>query len=131
VYPALLTQRGLGDAIRDAALRSPIPVRLNVSGIGRYPSEVESAVYFCCMEAMQNAVKHGVGATLISVGLSDDGRLRFEVADNGAGFDAAATPPGTGIANMRDRLAAVGGSLAYRSQSGNGTRVVGVVPKRA
>ena len=131
VYPALLMQRGLGDAIRDAAVRSPIPVSLDVSGIGRYPPEVESAVYFCCMEAMQNAVKHGVGATLILVALSDDGRLRFEVADNGAGFDAAATPPGTGIANMRDRVAAVGGNVAHRSQSGKGTRVVGVVPTRA
>jgi signal transduction histidine kinase len=83
------------------------------------------------MEAMQNAVKHGVGATLIGIALNDDGRLRFEVADNGAGFDAAATPPGAGLANMRDRLAAVGGGLTYRSQIGKGTRVVGVVPKRA
>jgi signal transduction histidine kinase len=131
VYPALLTQRGLGDALRDAAVRSPIPVRLDVSGIGRYPPEVESAVYFCCMEAMQNAVKHGVGATLISIALSDDGRLRFEVADNGAGFDAAATPPGAGLANMRDRIAAVGGGLTYRSQIGKGTRVIGAVPKTA
>jgi signal transduction histidine kinase len=129
VYPALLTQRGLRDALRDAALRSPIPVRVEVNGIGRYPPEVETAVYFCCMEAMQNAVKHGVGASLIALALSDDGRLRFEVADDGAGFDAAATPPGAGLANMRDRLAAVGGGLTYRSQIGEGTRVVGVVPE--
>jgi signal transduction histidine kinase len=112
-------------------MRSPIPVRVDVSRIGRYPPEIESAVYFCCMEAMQNAVKHGVGATLISVALSDDGRLRFEVADNGAGFDATATPSGAGLANMRDRLAAVGGRLAYRSQIGKGTRVFGVVPNSA
>jgi signal transduction histidine kinase len=131
VYPALLMQRGLGAALREAALRSPIPVRVDVSGIGRYPPEVESAVYFSCMEAMQNAVKHGAGATLIGIALSDDGRLRFEVSDNGAGFDVAATPLGTGLANMRDRLAAVGGGLTYRSQVGNGTRVVGVVPNRA
>jgi signal transduction histidine kinase len=131
VYPALLMQRGLGAALREAALRSPIPGRVDVSGIGRYPPEVESAVYFSCMEAMQNAVKHGAGATLIGIALSDDGRLRFEVSDNGAGFDVAATPLGTGLANMRDRLAAVGGGLTYRSQVGNGTRVVGVVPNRA
>jgi signal transduction histidine kinase len=129
VYPVLLTQRGLRDALREAALRSPIPVRVEVSGIGRYPPEVESAVYFCCMEAMQNAVKHAAGASLISLALSDDGRLRFEVADNGAGFDVAATPPGTGFANMRDRLAAVGGELTYRSRVGKGTHVVGLVPK--
>jgi signal transduction histidine kinase len=131
VYPALLTQRGLRDALRDAAVRSPVPVRIEVGGIGRYSPEVESAVYFCCLEAMQNAVKHGVGATLITIALSDEGRLRFEVADDGTGFDAAATPSGAGLANMRDRLAAVGGRLTVRSQIGAGTRVIGVVPRRA
>jgi signal transduction histidine kinase len=128
VYPAVLTDRGLRDALRDAAVRSPIPVRVDVGGIGRYPPEIESAVYFCCMEAMQNAVKHAAGASLIAIALSDDGRLRFEVSDNGAGFDAAAAPPGAGLANMRDRLEAVGGALTFRSQIGKGTRVVGVVP---
>jgi signal transduction histidine kinase len=129
VYPALLLQRGLPDALREAALRSPIRVSVDARGIGRYPREVESAVYFCCMEAMQNAVKHGVGARLIAIVLSDDGRLRFEVADDGGGFDAAHTPTGAGLANMRDRIAAVGGGLTYRSQVGAGTQVVGVVPR--
>jgi signal transduction histidine kinase len=129
VYPALLLQRGLPDALREAALRSPIRVSVDARGIGRYPPEVESAVYFCCMEAMQNAVKHGVGARLIAIVLSDDGRLRFEVADDGGGFDAAHTPTGAGLANMRDRIAAVGGGLTYRSQVGAGTQVVGVVPR--
>jgi signal transduction histidine kinase len=129
VYPALLMQRGLRDALREAALRAPIRVRVDADGIGRYPPEVESAVYFCCLEAMQNAVKHGVGASLIAIALSNDGRLRFEVADDGGGFDDAVTLPGAGLANMRDRLAAVGGSLTYRSQVGKGTQVVGVVPE--
>jgi signal transduction histidine kinase len=128
VYPALLMQRGLRDALRDAALRSPVRVQVEAHGIGRYPPEVESAVYFCCMEAMQNAIKHGVGASLIAIALSDDGRLRFEVADDGGGFDTVGTPPGAGLANMRDRLAAVGGALSYRSQLSKGTQVVGVVP---
>ena len=96
VYPALLMQRGLRDALREAALRSPIPVRVDADGIGRYSPEVESAVYFCCLEAMQNAIKHGDGASLIAIALSDDGRLRFEVADNGRGFDVASTPSGAG-----------------------------------
>jgi len=131
VYPALLTQRGLGDALRDAALRSPVPVRMQVGQIGRYAPEVESAVYFCCLEAMQNAVKHAVGATRITITLSDEGELAFEVADDGAGFDPATTPPGTGFANMHDRLAAVGGYLTQRSRPGDGTCVAGVVPRRA
>ena len=129
VYPALLMQRGLRDALREAALRSPIRVRVDAGGTGRYPPEVESAVYFCCLEAMQNAVKHGAGASLIAITLSDDGQLRFEVADDGGGFDAAGTPPGAGLANMRDRLAAVGGCLTYRSRVGEGTQVIGVVPR--
>jgi signal transduction histidine kinase len=131
VYPAVLTQRGLPAALRDAALRSPIPVRLDAGGVGRYPPEIESALYFCCMEAMQNAAKHGLGASLIAIGLSDEGQLRFQVTDDGAGFDAVTTPPGTGIANMRDRLEAVGGELSYRSEVGRGTRVVGIVPTRS
>jgi signal transduction histidine kinase len=130
VYPALLSQRGLGEALRDAALRSPIAVRLDATGIGRYAPEVESAVYFCCLEAMQNAAKHGVGATLIAIGLTDDGQLRFEVSDDGAGFDPATTPPGAGLTNMRDRLAAVGGELTYLSAPGKGTRVIGTLPAR-
>ena len=129
VYPALLTQRGLGEALRDAALRSPIPARVDSDGTGRYPPEVESAVYFCCMEAMQNTVKHGLGATVIAIGLSSDGGLRFEVADDGSGFDLATTPPGAGFENMRDRLGAVGGELTFVSELGQGTRVIGVVPK--
>jgi signal transduction histidine kinase len=129
VYPALLTQRGLGEALREAALRSPIPVRLDATGAGRYPAEMESAVYFCCLEAMQNAVKHATDATVITIVVTDGKTLRFEVADDGAGFDPAVTPPGAGFANMRDRLAAVGGELTWRSELGKGTRVVGVIPR--
>lgn len=129
VYPVILTQRGLRDALHDAALRSPVAVRLQAEGIGRYPPEVETAVYFCCLEAMQNAVKHASGVTLIAIGLTDDGELRFEVSDDGAGFDPATTQPGAGLANMRDRLAAVGGDLTYRSEVGVGTSVIGVVPQ--
>jgi signal transduction histidine kinase len=128
VYPALLTRRGLADALRDAALRSPITVELDAGGIGRYPAEVESAVYFCCLEAMQNAFKHAADASLITIVLTNDGELSFEVIDDGAGFDARTTPPGDGLANMRDRLAAVGGELTVLSARGTGTRVIGVIP---
>jgi signal transduction histidine kinase len=129
VYPALLTQRGLVEALHEVTLRSPIPTSLLLTGdIGRYPPDVESTVYFCCLEAMQNAAKHAAGASLITIALSDDGALRFEVGDDGAGFDRRTTSPGAGLANMRDRLAAVGGELEVISDAGKGTRVVGLVP---
>jgi signal transduction histidine kinase len=128
VYPALLTQRGLVDALRDAALRSPIPVELDASGIGRYSPEVESAAYFCCLEAVQNAFKHASGASRITIVLTDDGELSFEIIDDGPGFDSRTTPPGDGLANMRDRLAAIGGDLTLLTEPGRGTRVIGVLP---
>jgi signal transduction histidine kinase len=131
VYPALLTQRGLAYALGDAALRSPIPVDLSVTGIGRYAPEVESAVYFCCLEGLQNAAKHASGATVIELELSDDGALRFEIRDDGAGFDPRSSPSGAGIANMRDRLAAVGGELTIFSAAGEGTQLVAFVPTRS
>jgi signal transduction histidine kinase len=127
VYPALLARRGLADALREASLRSPIPTSLEHSGVGRYREAVESAVYFCCLEGLQNAAKHASGATRIKVALVDDGVLRFEVRDDGAGFDPA-TSSGAGLTNMRDRLAAVGGHLTVLSEDGEGTRVMGRVP---
>jgi signal transduction histidine kinase len=127
VYPALLARQGLTDALREVVLRSPIPARLEAAGIGRYPELVESAVYFCSLEAMQNASKHASGATEVVVALSDDGMLRFEVRDDGAGFDPATTS-GAGLSNMHDRLAAVGGELSILSAVGGGTRIIGTVP---
>jgi signal transduction histidine kinase len=127
VYPALLARRGLVDALREASLRSPISTSLEHSGVGRYREAVESAVYFCCLEALQNAAKHASGATRIHIALVDDGVLRFEVRDDGAGFEPA-TASGAGLTNMRDRVAAVGGDLIVLSGDGEGTRVMGRVP---
>jgi signal transduction histidine kinase len=94
----------------------------------RYPREVESAAYFCCLEALQNAAKHARGATVAVIELSDDGVLRCEVRDDGAGFDSDAAVPGVGLVSMRDRLAAVSGELASVSSPGRGTRVIGRIP---
>jgi signal transduction histidine kinase len=127
VYPALLARRGLTDALREAALRSPIPTSLEHTSVGRYREAVESAVYFCCLEGLQNAAKHASGATRVTVSLVDDGVLRFEVRDDGAGLDPA-TSAGAGLTNMRDRLAALGGDLTVLSAVGEGTRVMGKVP---
>jgi signal transduction histidine kinase len=78
---------------------------------------------------MQNAAKHALGATGIRVVLSEgDGALGVEVRDDGPGFDPDDTPPGAGLTNMRDRLAAVGGELEVRSAPGTGTRVLAVIP---
>jgi signal transduction histidine kinase len=128
VYPALLSDQGLAEALRAAALRAPMPVTVEPDGIGRYPQEVESAVYFCCLEALQNASKHAGEASRVAISLKQDGSLRFEVSDDGAGFDAEPLPPGAGLTNMRDRLAAVGGRLTISSAPGRGTVVGGSVP---
>jgi signal transduction histidine kinase len=126
VFPSLLADRGLAEALRAAALRAPISTRVRTDGVGRYPQDVESAVYFCCLEAMQNASKHARDARAVTISLRQDRALRFEVRDDGAGFDSLATP-GAGLTNMQDRLAAVGGHLNIRS-TGGGTVVRGSVP---
>jgi signal transduction histidine kinase len=85
-------------------------------------------MYFSCLEAVQNAVKHAQGASQISI-LRDAGdRLRFEVRDDGAGFPEGPSAHGTGLANITDRLAAVGGRLTIDSEPGRGASVVGVIP---
>jgi signal transduction histidine kinase len=86
-------------------------------------------VYFCCLEAIQNASKHAVEAEAITVSLRQDEALRFQVRDDGAGFDAAEAAPGAGLTDMRDRMVAVGGELSVRSSEA-GTVVTGSVPLR-
>jgi PAS domain S-box-containing protein len=127
VYPALLVDHGLAEALRDAASRSGIRAEVHVRGVARYPQEVEAAVYFSCLEALQNAEKHS-GASSVSIDLSGNGALRFEIRDDGVGFDAAAENHGAGLGNMVDRVAAVGGKLRIDSVPGSGTRVAGHVP---
>ena len=128
VYPVLLADRGLREALRAAALRNPVRTVVDTDGIGRYGPEIESAVYFCCLEAMQNAMKHAVGVETIAVSLAVKGHLLFEVRDDGAGFAGDELASGAGVTNMRDRLAAVGGVLVILTSPGKGTRVSGTVP---
>ncbi len=98
--------------------------------VGRYPPDVEAAVYFCCLEAMQNAGKHaGEGARVTITVEECDGDLCFEVADNGAGFDATSDAvKGHGFVNMADRLGAIGGTLDVESAPGAGTQIAGPIP---
>jgi signal transduction histidine kinase len=131
VYPSRLAERGLGEALRAAALNAPIATTVRPDGLGRYPEEIESAVYFSVIEALQNASKHAHGATRIAISLSANGvgELHFEVLDDGAGFDPEAGSEGAGIANIRDRIAAVGGSVKITSAE-SGTVVSGAIPLR-
>jgi signal transduction histidine kinase len=128
IYPGPLAARGLVEALRAAALRTALPTSVLADGVGRYSREVETAAYFCCLEAMQNADKHAAGATTTVIEIADNGALTLEVRDDGAGFDAANADGGVGLLNMRDRLEAVGGRLAIDSRPGRGTRVRGVIP---
>lgn len=126
VYPALLTTHGLVEALRSVARRSPGPVTVR-GHIARYPADTEAAVYFCCLEALQNVAKHAGPRAAAAARLWEEGGvLRFQIRDSGVGFSRA-TPGGRGLVNMRDRLAAVGGSLTVRSGAGVGTIVEGCV----
>ena len=128
IYPPLLADKGLTTALRSQAGKSAVPVSLESDGIERYPQEVEAAVYFCCLEALQNIAKYAEASAAI-LRLSDgSGTLAFEVTDDGRGFDPASTGYGTGLQGMADRLDALGGSLEVRSTPGQGTTVVGRVP---
>ena len=102
-------------------------MHVKVSGSERYPDEVEAAVYFCCLEAMQNVAKHAPGSTRIWVVLELGSDLRFEVRDDGPGFDVETTQR-RGLDNMRDRVAALGGRFEVVSATGGGTRIRGWLP---
>ena len=111
------------------AFNSPISVVVRGIGIGRYPEDVEVAVYFCCLEAIQNAVKHAGPDAEATIHLWQDGpRLFFEVRDSGRGFEPDAASDGAGLTNMRDRIEAVGGHLTITSSPGHHTSVRGAVP---
>jgi signal transduction histidine kinase len=130
VYPPLLASDGLEAALRSHLGRLTIPVELEATGLPRQPREVESAVYFCCLEALQNVSKYAQ-ATRVRLRLwTEDTAMAFAVEDNGKGFDPAAVRDVHGLDNMRDRLEAVGGSLMVSSRPGDGTRVEGRLPMR-
>jgi Histidine kinase-, DNA gyrase B-, and HSP90-like ATPase len=109
---------------------APLTVDVDADGVGRYPPEVEAAVYFCILEAMSNAAKYSAGAAAHVRLASEDGNLSFEVVDEGIGFDPASTGYGTGLQGMADRLDAIGGRLTVESAPEAGTTVRGRIPVR-
>ena len=129
IYPPILESDGLVAAISALARAAPVEVHVERGVMGRYPADVEAAVYFDVSEAVTNAVKHANAPIRIS--LSDDGgQLSFSVTDSGPGFDVDHSNPGSGLENMADRLAAVGGSLHLSSAAGRKTVVSGEIPVR-
>lgn len=128
IYPPTLAQEGLVTALRDQAAKAPIDTDVSASGVTRYSPEIEAAVYFCTLEAMQNSAKYS-GATQTRIMLTGtDLELGFEVVDNGRGFDPATASRGAGLQNMEDRLEALGGAISVASAPGSGTSVRGSIP---
>ena len=130
LYPPLLREFGLREALGSAVRRSASPAKLEAAAIGRYSEDVEGAVYFCCVESLQNVDKHaGAGATAVVRLWERDRRLYFEIVDDGVGYDArSAREPGQGLANMSDRIGALGGTLVVESAQGRGTTVRANIP---
>jgi len=128
IYPPLLADLGLAAALGAQASKSPLPVTVEADEIGRFGQDTEAAVYFCCLEALQNTAKYA-HATQARICLqAHDGTLRFTVTDDGTGYDAPRTPLGSGQRNMADRLAALGGQLEIRSAPSRGTTITGQLP---
>jgi signal transduction histidine kinase len=128
IYPSLLTERGVAEALRAAARSSPVPAEVR-GRVGRYAEDVEVAVYFCCLEALQNVAKHAGPDVAATIRLrEDEGYLSFQVRDSGVGFNPRTTQRGSGLMNMRHRIEAVGGEVAVISRRGQGTSVCGSVP---
>jgi signal transduction histidine kinase len=128
IYPPLLADQGLVVALQAQARRAHVPVDVHGSSISRYPQEAEACVYFCVLEALQNAAKYA-RAGRVSVRLTcKGGWLEFAIADDGVGFDPLARGYGTGLQGMADRLAAQGGELTVESATGRGTTVTGRLP---
>jgi signal transduction histidine kinase len=128
IYPPILADRGLEAALEAQIRRAAVPIELEADVSYRYPREIEAAVYFSCLEALQNVAKYA-NATRTIVRLDDaPGWLTFTVADNGVGFDPARTSFGTGIMGIQDRVEALGGTLEVRSRPGSGTNLTGRLP---
>ena len=130
IFPPLLVSGGLTEALPAAASRAALATTVDAADLRRYPDEVEAAVYFCCLEALQNAGKHaGEGAQAAVRVWEAGGELRFEVVDDGVGFDpSGAISRGHGFVNMADRLGAIGGTLEVRAARGQGTAIRGRLP---
>jgi signal transduction histidine kinase len=128
IYPPLLAEKGLGVALESQARKATIPVSVDADGLGRYAQDVEAAVYFSVLEALQNVQKYAHASQATVRLIERDGELHFSVSDDGKGFDVAATAKGSGLTNMADRLDALGGTVTLGSAEGRGTELSGSLP---
>jgi signal transduction histidine kinase len=126
IHPAILSDAGLGPALEALALRSPIPVELEVRTAARFPEPVEAAVYFVASESLANAAKHSQASRIDVVLVVEDGSLRLSVRDDGVG--GADPGNGSGLVGLRDRVEALGGALSIESGSGAGTTLGATLP---
>jgi signal transduction histidine kinase len=129
IYPQALEREGLPGALREAVQRSAIPADLECNGTRRYAPQIEAAVYFCCLEALQNSAKHAGEQARAGIRLTERGELlEFEIFDDGLGFQAATYASSAGLQNMTDRIGALGGELRIQSERGTGTQILGTIP---
>jgi signal transduction histidine kinase len=128
IYPPLLASDGLEAALRAQMRRITVPVDLQVDDVPRQRREAEGAVYFCCLEALQNVAKYAEAKRVHLRLWTENAKLAFHVEDDGRGFDPVTVPQGSGLQNMRDRVEALGGSLEVKSVPGQGTTIQGRVP---
>ncbi|MGZ8805293.1 MAG: histidine kinase, partial [Microbacterium sp.] len=131
IYPPLLADKGLGVALESQARKAPVPTTVHAEQVPRYKADVEAAVYFSVLEAMNNVAKYA-GATATEISLSQrNGSLEFTVRDNGRGFDPKASGYGTGLQGIADRLDAIGGTIRIESAPGAGTTLKGSITTEA
>jgi signal transduction histidine kinase len=129
IYPTVLRERGLVDALHSVAMTAPIGIEVRDDGIGRSSPAVEAAIYFCALEAIQNATKHAGPNVRVEVNLTRRHKaIHFSISDDGVGMATRALPDGIGLVSMKDRVGAVGGRLDILSAPGAGTRVEGTIP---
>jgi signal transduction histidine kinase len=132
IYPPLLAVEGLAAALREAARRASVTLTVDLEDVGRLSEPSEIAIYYCCLEALQNVAKHAGEDAVASLRLWRDPKaVRFSVQDDGVGFVARPGTKGAGLTNMTDRMGAVGGTLTVRSSPGEGTTVLGGVASEA
>jgi signal transduction histidine kinase len=126
IHPAILSDAGLRPALETLALRSPIPVELEILTQERFPEPIEIAAYFVASESLANAAKHSQASRITILLAFENERLRLTVRDDGIG--GADSGRGSGLVGLRDRVEALGGTLAIDSVSGAGTSLSATLP---